>query len=133
MSRVNTPACRPNRDSSTRRKPSSSPSTAVTVRTGPNTSQFPDRLDEQLDEPGVQRPVDEHPLPEPVAQGSCLYTSTPDEDFVLDRIGPVVVASPCSGHGAKFAALIGELAADLAVGAGGAVPRFALSRAHSRV
>lgn len=67
--------------------------------------------------------------PEPVAQGSCLYTTTPDEDFVLDRVGPLVVASPCSGHGAKFAALVGELAADLAVGAGRAEPRFALRRA----
>ena len=64
--------------------------------------------------------------PEPVAQGSCLYTVTPDEDFVLDRVGPVVVASPCSGHGAKFAALVGAMAADLAQGAGPAEPRFAL-------
>jgi monomeric sarcosine oxidase len=64
--------------------------------------------------------------PEPVAQGSCLYTTTPDEDFVLDRVGPVVVASPCSGHGAKFAPLIGEMAADLAQGKATAEPRFAL-------
>lgn len=71
--------------------------------------------------------------PEPVAQGSCLYTTTPDEDFVLDRVGPVVVASPCSGHGAKFAALIGELAADLALQGGGTVPRFALERTSSMV
>jgi glycine/D-amino acid oxidase-like deaminating enzyme len=61
-----------------------------------------------------------------VAQGSCLYTATPDEDFVLDRVGPVVVASPCSGHGAKFAPLIGELAADLAQGKATALPRVAL-------
>ena len=64
--------------------------------------------------------------PEPVAQGSCLYTNTPDEDFVLDRVGPIVVASPCSGHGAKFAALIGELAADLAQDRAAALPRFSL-------
>ena len=64
--------------------------------------------------------------PEPVAQASCLFTMTPTEDFVLDRVGPVVVASPCSGHGAKFAALIGELAADLAQGRAAAEPRFAL-------
>jgi monomeric sarcosine oxidase len=64
--------------------------------------------------------------PEPVAQGSCLYTTTPDEDFLLDRVGPVVVVSPCSGHGAKFAALVGELAADLATGRAVAEPRFAL-------
>jgi hypothetical protein len=54
--------------------------------------------------------------------------TTPTEDFVLDRVGPVVVVSPCSGHGATFAALVGELAADLAMGAVGAEPRFALGR-----
>jgi glycine/D-amino acid oxidase-like deaminating enzyme len=37
----------------------------------------------------------------------------------------VVIASPCSGHGAKFAPLIGELAADLATGRAAAEPRFA--------
>jgi len=63
---------------------------------------------------------------EPVAEATCLYTTTPDEDFVLDRVGPVVVASPCSGHGAKFAPLGGEMTADLALGAAQADPRFAL-------
>jgi sarcosine oxidase len=41
----------------------------------------------------------------------CLYTNTPDAHFVLDRhpASPrVVVASPCSGHGFKFAGAIGE-------------------------
>jgi sarcosine oxidase len=36
---------------------------------------------------------------------------------VLDRAGPVIVASPCSGHGFKFAPLVGRLVADLADGA----------------
>lgn len=40
--------------------------------------------------------------PTPVATTSCLFTTTPDEHFVLDRRGPVVVCSPCSGHGFKF-------------------------------
>jgi monomeric sarcosine oxidase len=70
--------------------------------------------------------------PAPVGALSCLYTSTPDEDFILDRSGPFVVCSPCSGHGAKFAPLVGELAADLAEelpeNQGPALPRFALSR-----
>lgn len=57
-------------------------------------------------------------VPQPFAEATCLYTTTPDEDFVLDRVGPVVVCSPCSGHGAKFAPLIGELTVDLATGAG---------------
>ncbi|WP_411120081.1 FAD-dependent oxidoreductase [Streptomyces sp. 058-1L] len=55
--------------------------------------------------------------PTPRGEATCLYTSTPDENFLLDRVGPVVVCSPCSGHGAKFAPLIGELAADLVIGA----------------
>ena len=48
---------------------------------------------------------------------TCLYTNTPDEDFVIDRIGPVVISSTCSGHGFKFTPLIGTILADLATGA----------------
>lgn len=56
---------------------------------------------------------------------TCLYTRTPDEDFVLDRIGPVVIASPCSGHGFKFTPLMGEVIADLATGS---TPRVDIGR-----
>jgi sarcosine oxidase len=43
---------------------------------------------------------------------TCLYTNTADEHFVLERHDRIVVGSPCSGHGFKFAPLIGrELAA----------------------
>jgi sarcosine oxidase len=45
---------------------------------------------------------------------TCLYTNTPDGEFVLDRVGPFVVGSPCSGHGFKFAPLIGKILADMA-------------------
>jgi sarcosine oxidase len=48
----------------------------------------------------------------------CMYTKTPDEDFVVDRHpvhDRVVVASPCSGHGFKFAPAIGEAISDLVV------------------
>lgn len=62
----------------------------------------------------------------PFNEVTCLYTSTEDEDFVLDRRGPIVACSPCSGHGAKFAPLIGGLAADLVEGAKTPSPRFAL-------
>ena len=48
---------------------------------------------------------------------TCLYTNTPDEDFVIDRVGPVVISSACSGHGFKFTPLIGEILAELATGA----------------
>jgi glycine/D-amino acid oxidase-like deaminating enzyme len=66
--------------------------------------------------------------PEPVGETSCLYTTTPDDDFVLDRIGPLVIASPCSGHGAKFAPLMGAMIADLAMGRAEVRPRFALRK-----
>ena len=48
----------------------------------------------------------------------CLYTNTPDDAFVIDRhpAAPgVAFASACSGHGFKYAPLVGEILADLAV------------------
>jgi monomeric sarcosine oxidase len=66
--------------------------------------------------------------PTPRTESTCLYTSTPSEDFVLDRAGPLVVASPCSGHGAKFAPLIGELCTDLVLGTAEVPDRFRLAR-----
>lgn len=65
--------------------------------------------------------------PAPVNEVTCLYTWTANEDFVLDRSGPFVVASPCSGHGAKFAPLIGEIIADLAAGKPAPNARFTLA------
>jgi len=53
----------------------------------------------------------------PAGTMTCLYTNTPDCHFVL---GPhpdeprLIVASACSGHGFKFATVIGEILADLA-------------------
>ena len=52
------------------------------------------------------------------AAKTCLYTMAPDGDFILDRLPgcpQIIVASPCSGHGFKFAPVIGEILADLAV------------------
>jgi sarcosine oxidase len=45
---------------------------------------------------------------------TCLYTTTADERFVLERHGRVVVGSPCSGHGFKFAPATGRRLAALA-------------------
>jgi sarcosine oxidase len=56
----------------------------------------------------------------------CLCTNTPDGDFLLDRHpgdGRVLLCSPCSGHGFKFAPAIGEALADLVEDK---VPRFDL-------
>jgi monomeric sarcosine oxidase len=65
--------------------------------------------------------------PAPVGEVSCLCTATASEDFILDRQGPFVICSPCSGHGAKFAPLGGMIAADLACGGTTADPRFTLA------
>ena len=55
--------------------------------------------------------------PMPVAAETCMYTSTADEHFILERRGKVVIGSACSGHGFKFAPAIGTrlgaLAADI--------------------
>ena len=46
----------------------------------------------------------------------CLYTNTPDEDFIIDAHPAhpqVLIVSPCSGHGFKFSSAIGEIVTDL--------------------
>jgi monomeric sarcosine oxidase len=54
--------------------------------------------------------------PEPVVAETCMYTTTPNEHFILERRGRVVIGSPCSGHGFKFAPAIGTRLASLATG-----------------
>jgi len=51
--------------------------------------------------------------PAPIATETCIYTTTFDDRFLLERHGRIVVASACSGHGFKFAPAIGELVAEL--------------------
>jgi len=51
--------------------------------------------------------------PAPVATDTCFYTTTADESFVLERHGRIVVASACSGHGFKFAPVVGRRVAAL--------------------
>jgi sarcosine oxidase len=49
---------------------------------------------------------------------SCRFTMTPDENFVIDLhpdYPQVVIASTCSGHGFKFAPVIGQMLSDLAL------------------
>jgi len=62
---------------------------------------------------------------------TCLYTMTPDGDFIIDRPdSQIIVASPCSGHGFKFAPVVGEIVADLATAGATAhdISRFRLGR-----
>ena len=53
--------------------------------------------------------------PEPVEAHACLYTTTADQSFILERRGRVVVGSACSGHGFKFAPAVGRRLAALAL------------------
>ena len=49
---------------------------------------------------------------------ACLYTMSPDSHFLIDAVPDhpnVVFASACSGHGFKFASVVGEILADLAL------------------
>lgn len=49
---------------------------------------------------------------------TCIFTNTPDHDFLVDfhPLHPqVLISSPCSGHGFKFASVIGELQAQLLI------------------
>jgi sarcosine oxidase len=91
-------------------------------------------LGEAVDPDGYDRkfgPKDEAAIRAPLAQfvpaangrlaaaQTCLYTMTPDETFIIDRMPGyphVVIASPCCGHGFKFSPAIGEILADLVTG-----------------
>ena len=95
----------------------------ASVMHGGETSDHPDT---------ARRPIDEHDLnalraalkpvlpvlsAAPVRESeTCLFTNTPDHDFIIDfhPLHPqVLISSPCSGHGFKFASAIGELQAEL--------------------
>jgi sarcosine oxidase len=52
--------------------------------------------------------------PSPHLSETCIYTNTDDQSFILERHGPIVVGSACSGHGFKFAPVTGEILARLA-------------------
>jgi sarcosine oxidase len=83
----------------------------------------PDERDFRIDDEGAERVRDYVQTwlpgldPSPVSSTTCLYTTTPTEDFHVTREGPIVVVSACSGHGFKFTPLIGKMAAELVTGA----------------
>jgi sarcosine oxidase len=98
-------------------------------RVGPPTD--PDSVDRSPsrdDEADLRRVLAQHI---PGADGPlhemqvCLYTNTPDSHFIIDQHpahANVVLASACSGHGFKFAPVIGEALADLALDGGTDLP-----------
>ena len=71
--------------------------------------------------------------PTTAAPLTCLYTTTPDSNFVIDRTGRITVAAGFSGHGFKFTPAIGELVAALVEGNISAPELFSLSRIRDSV
>lgn len=106
----------------------------VSIMHGGETSRTPAAVRRTVDESDM-RPVRaalEPVLPE-LARATvresavCLFTNTPDHDFIVDfhpGHSQVLVSSPCSGHGFKFASALGEVQADLLCGK---TPRFDMS------
>lgn len=102
------------------------------IVTAENVDRTPTRADEEAVRhymqqylPGANGPV--------VSMKICLYTNTPDHHFIIDRHPhhpEVVIAGGFSGHGFKFAPVIGEMAADLAMNRDSPLlhPIFRLSR-----
>jgi len=82
----------------------------------------PDQVDRRVtqnDESQVRGFLRDHL---PLANGritnsaTCIYTNTPDENFIIDfhpTNENVMIVSACSGHGFKFASAIGEIVASL--------------------
>lgn len=59
-----------------------------------------------------------------VTSTTCIYTNEPNENFILDRKGPLTVCSPCSGHGFKYVPAIGKITADLAMGGNQSIKKW---------
>ncbi len=77
-------------------------------------------FEEQTDAADLQQILDKHmPRVESLKFGkTCMYTRTPDENFIIDNHpsnNNVIIASGFSGHGFKFASVIGEVVADMAL------------------
>ncbi len=88
----------------------------------------PDALDRVVTDDEITEMRDRvaHTLPGlagPVMQAvPCMYTTTPDENFVIRREGNVTIGCGFSGHGFKFVPVIGEILADLATAGSTAHP-----------
>ncbi|XP_013854992.1 peroxisomal sarcosine oxidase [Austrofundulus limnaeus] len=103
----------------------------ICYHTGSRTE--PDRRDQQTDRSDIQilqRYIARcFPglIPEPAVVESCMYTLTPDQDFVLDchpTYNNIIIGAGFSGHGFKFGPIIGKLLCELSLGE---VPSYDLS------
>jgi glycine/D-amino acid oxidase-like deaminating enzyme len=77
-----------------------------------------DRFNLQHDEASVSAFVSQrlvHVESRPQRSAVCMYSMSPDGHFLFDRLDdmPLVVAGGFSGHGFKFASVLGEAAAEL--------------------
>ncbi|NXF84328.1 SOX oxidase, partial [Sclerurus mexicanus] len=57
--------------------------------------------------------------PQPAVVETCMYTNTPDEDFILDRhpkFSNIIIGAGFSGHGFKLAPVVGKLLCELSLG-----------------
>ncbi|NXW44035.1 SOX oxidase, partial [Nyctiprogne leucopyga] len=57
--------------------------------------------------------------PQPAVVETCLYTNTPDGDFILDRhpkFSNIIIGAGFSGHGFKLAPVVGKLLCELSLG-----------------
>ena len=92
----------------------------------------PDRIDREVSQEEEQKIIDalQRFFPESYQSThvlkTCLYTYTPDENFVIDFLPgfdqDVVIAAGFSGHGFKFASVVGEILADLSAKGATALP-----------
>jgi len=84
----------------------------------------PDQLTQDVSQKEIQEMKDiatEYLGMSPIFKSSavCMYTNTPDENFIIDyhpEFGNIIIASPCSGHGFKFSSLTGRILSDMALG-----------------
>lgn len=99
--------------------------------TGGDPVEDPANLDRSLDEADLARvrSFASQCLPEVtgalVQHATCMYTMSPDEHFIVDRHPEhpnVCFAAGLSGHGFKFASVLGEILADLAVSGHSSLP-----------
>jgi sarcosine oxidase len=98
---------------------------------GSDTVCTPETADREIHEADLRRIIDRLKVRMPALEGevvrakTCLYTMTPDEHFVIGRhpvLASCSVACGFSGHGFKFASVVGEILADLAMNGSTAHP-----------
>ena len=124
--------------------PHEDPSIGVKITTfyGWNTVNTPDEVDYTPSQQWTEHIRDWASEYIPAAAGPlmstrrCLYTLTPDKDFIVDQhpdYAHVIIGAGFSGHGFKFTTLMGKMLADLAVD--GSTPHntslFKVGRFHS--